>query len=102
MTEKRILIVAGEASADRYGARLVQRLRALNGSDSIHFYGTGGDAMRAEGVLLLSHIRELAHIGVREALSSLRTYYRTFRGLIRHTDAPRPDLAGLLDYPDFN
>ncbi len=58
--------------------------------------------MRAEGVLLLSHIRELAHIGVREALSSLRTYYRTFRGLIRHTDAHRPDLAVLLDFPYFN
>jgi lipid-A-disaccharide synthase len=102
MTEKRVLIVAGEASADRYGSRLVRKLRALNGSDSIHFYGTGGDAMQAEGVHLLGHIRELAHIGVREALSSLRTYYRTFRLLIRHAEAHRPDLAVLLDFPDFN
>jgi lipid-A-disaccharide synthase len=102
MTNKRILIVAGEASADRYGARLVRKIRALHEPDSIDFYGTGGDEMQEAGVHLLCHIRELAHIGVREALSSLRTYYRVFRHLIRHADAHRPDLAILLDFPDFN
>lgn len=58
--------------------------------------------MQREGVHLLCHIRELAHIGVREALSSLRTYFRTFRLLIRHAEKHRPDVAILLDFPDFN
>jgi lipid A disaccharide synthetase len=47
---KRILIVAGEASADRYGARLVERLRCLHGHDALQFYGTGGDEMQKAGV----------------------------------------------------
>jgi lipid-A-disaccharide synthase len=99
---KRILIVAGEASADRYGARLVQRLKSVHGSDALSFYGTGGDEMQKAGVRLLCHIRELAHIGAREALSSFRTYYRTYRELVRESAERRPALAILLDFPDFN
>lgn len=99
---KRILIVAGEASADRYGARLVQKLRAMHGAGELEFYGTGGDEMRRSGVRLECHIRELAHIGVREALTSIRTYYRTYRRLIALSESDPPKVAILLDFPDFN
>jgi len=102
MAKKRILIVAGEASADRYGARLVERLRTLRGSNAIDFYGTGGDAMQNAGVHLVSHIGELAHIGPREALSSLRMYYRTYASLVRISETQPPDLAILIDFPEFN
>jgi lipid-A-disaccharide synthase len=100
--KKRILIVAGEASADRYGARLVERLRALHGPDAIDFYGTGGDAMQKAGVNLVCHIGDLAHIGPREALSNLRTYYKTYKQLVRISRTRTPDLAVLLDFPEFN
>lgn len=99
---KRILIVAGEASADRYGAQLVQKLRAIHGSQSLSFYGTGGDEMQKSGVQLVCHIRKLAHIGVREALASLKTYYGVYRKLIRSSAEDRPAIALLLDFPDFN
>jgi lipid-A-disaccharide synthase len=104
MTEaaKRILIVAGEVSSDRYGARLVAKLKAMYGSDELSFYGTGGDEMQKAGVHLICHVRELAHIGVREALSSLRVYYRTYRRLIKESARQAPHLAVLLDFPDFN
>jgi lipid-A-disaccharide synthase len=100
--QKRILIVAGEASADRYGARLVERLIALHGAEALSFYGTGGDEMQKAGVHLLHHVRELAHIGVREALSSLRTYYKTYQDLLRDSMAQPPALAILIDFPEFN
>jgi lipid-A-disaccharide synthase len=99
---KRILIVAGEASADRYGARLVERLRSLHGTDSLDFYGAGGDEMQKAGVRLLCHIRELAHIGVREALANLRTYYRAYQRLVSHSAQKPPDVAVLMDFPEFN
>jgi lipid-A-disaccharide synthase len=102
MALKRILIVAGEASADRYGARLVDALRHQHGSGDLEFYGTGGDAMQRAGVRLLCHVRELAHIGAREALSSLRTYLKTYRRLINESAAQPPHVAILLDFPDFN
>ncbi len=99
---KRILIVAGEDSADRYGARLVARLRSINGTDALEFYGTGGDAMAKNGVRLLGHVRDLAHIGVLEALSNLRTYYGIYRRLVNESVAQPPALAVLMDFPEFN
>lgn len=101
-SKKQILIVAGEASADRYGARLVQELKALHGADAINFYGTGGDAMKAAGVDLLCHIRDLAHIGVKESLSGLPVYYRIYQSLIKESARRRPEMAVLLDFPEFN
>jgi lipid-A-disaccharide synthase len=102
MASKRILIVAGEASADRYGARLVDALRSRQDPTLLEFYGTGGDAMRQSGVHLLCHVRDLAHIGAREALSSFRTYFQTYRRLVNESTARPPNAAILLDFPDFN
>ena len=99
---KEILIVAGESSADRYGAALVERLKYMHGDGNIHFIGTGGDAMQAAGVKLLAHVRDLGSIGPREAASGLRAYYRVFRQLTDYAAARRPDVAVLLDLPDFN
>lgn len=98
----RVLVVAGEASADRYGAELVRRLGALPGNGNLRFYGAGGDAMQAAGVELLCHVRELGHIGPREALTGLRTYFRTFKLLLRASAAEPPRVAVLLDFPEFN
>ena len=47
---RRVLIVAGEASADRYGARLVSQLQLLHGTRALEFFGTGGDDMEKAGV----------------------------------------------------
>jgi len=99
---KRILIVAGEASADRYGARLARKLRTLHPGDSLQFFGTGGDAMEREGIQLLCHIRLLASIGPREALAHFRVYYETFQKILRSCLDDPPAVAVLLDFPEFN
>jgi len=102
VNKKEVLIVAGESSADRYGAALVECLRNKRVSETIHFVGTGGDAMQAAGVELLAHVRDLGHIGPREAISGLRAYYSAFRRLTDYAKTLRPDVAVLLDFPDFN
>jgi lipid-A-disaccharide synthase len=99
---KTVMIVAGEASADRYGSRLVQALRTLPGHGDLRFIGTGGDRMAAEGVELLGHIRDLAHIGPREAIAHLRVYLRVFSRLRQLARELKPSVAVLLDFPDFN
>jgi lipid-A-disaccharide synthase len=68
----------------------------------VDFYGTGGDEMQKAGVHLVSHIGELAHIGPREALSSLRIYHATFKRLVGTCRIQPPDLAVLIDFPEFN
>jgi lipid-A-disaccharide synthase len=97
-----ILLVAGETSADRYGAALVRKLRALNSGRALSFFGTGGDEMERAGVELLCHIRELAGIGIRDALRNMHTYLRVFKQLQQLCRERRPAVAVLLDFPDFN
>ena len=99
---KNILIVAGEASADRYGASLVKTLQSVHGAETFHFFGAGGDEMGKAGVELLSHIKELAHIGPRDALANLAKYHETFRKLTRAALSQSASLAILLDFPEFN
>ncbi len=58
--------------------------------------------MAGEGVDLLCHVRDLAHIGPREALAHLRRYLRTYRDLVDRARKRRPAVALLLDFPEFN
>jgi lipid-A-disaccharide synthase len=97
-----VLVVAGEASADRYAARVVERLKEAAGSRSLRFVGTGGERMRAAGIELLADIRDLANIGPHEALAHLRKYIATYRALGREIEGRRPVVALLLDFPEFN
>src|SRR2546428_6316698 len=99
---RRILIVAGEGSADGYGARLVESLKRRHPEGGIEFFGTGGDRMAGAGVELLGHIRKLSSIGPREALERFAVYYETFRTLLREAAARRPAVAVLMDFPEFN
>jgi lipid-A-disaccharide synthase len=98
---QKVLIVAGESSADRYAGRLVRKIQERT-NGPLSFFGTGGDHMEQAGVRLHAHIRDLAHIGPREALAQLRKYYETYRLLLRKVAEERPSLAVLLDFPDFN
>ena len=101
-TSQQIMIIAGEASADRYGAALVRSLAAMHDKREIRFWGTGGDAMRAAGVELLAHVRDMGLIGVGEVFSGLSSYYQLLRRLTNRAAAQPPNVAILLDFPDFN
>jgi len=96
------MIVAGEASAEKYGARLVGSIRARRPSSDLCFYGTGGDEMQKAGVDLLCHIRDLASIGPREALSHMYKYVATYRALLRRSRQTPPAVSVLIDFPEFN
>lgn len=97
-----VLLVAGETSADRYGAELIRKLRNLRAGQELNFFGTGGDEMQRAGVDLLCHIRHLHGIGLREALQHLPGYFRTFRLITETCRRRRPAAAVLLDFPEFN
>jgi lipid-A-disaccharide synthase len=97
-----IMVVVGETSADRYGASLVRNLRSLPSTRDAAVFGTGGDEMKAAGVELLCHIREMHGIGLREAMHHLPGYFRTFRALLEACRRRRPAVAVLLDFPEFN
>src|SRR5262252_3858607 len=96
----KFLIVAGEASADLYGAEVVRALRRK--FDDAQFYGLGGPRMRNAGVELEGDISKTAVVGPFEALSSLGILYSVFRRLSDRVEAEPPSAAVLIDFPDFN
>lgn len=96
----RILISAGEASGEMYGAQLMEEL--LRRDAGIEFFGVGGDRMRALGCDTVVDARDLAVVGIVEILRHLPKIYRRFDQLIAEADRRRPDLAVVIDSPAFN
>jgi lipid-A-disaccharide synthase len=74
---RRILIVAGEASGDRYGAGLMEAVHRL--APGVTFRGIGGPAMREAGLDPLLDAERIAVMGFFEVLGSLRTIRQAFR-----------------------
>jgi lipid-A-disaccharide synthase len=96
----RILISAGEASGEMYGAQLIEALRRQD--PSAEFFGVGGERMRAAGCDTVVHAADLSVVGITEILSHLPKIYRRFRRLLREADKRSPDLAVVIDSPAFN
>lgn len=97
---KEILVVAGEASGDLHGARLVSELRRL--VPGLVTFGLGGDELRAAGLQPVAHSSEVAVVGITEVLRVLPRIREVFAALLAEVDRRRPDLAVLIDFPDFN
>ncbi|HEX8817809.1 MAG TPA: lipid-A-disaccharide synthase [Terriglobales bacterium] len=101
----RILISAGEASGELYGAQLIEAMRrrdALVGQKTASFFGAGGDRMRAAGCDTVVDSKDLAVVGITEVVSHLPRIYGLYRRLIAEADRRRPDLAIIIDSPSFN
>src|SRR5580698_5732867 len=96
----RILISAGEASGEMYGAQLIEALRRRQAS--LQFFGVGGDRMRAAGCDTVVDAKDLAVVGITEILNRLPKIYGLFHKLIAAADARPPDLAIVIDSPAFN
>jgi lipid-A-disaccharide synthase len=96
----RILISAGEASGEMYGAQLIEALRRRD--PSLEFFGVGGDRMRAAGCDTVVYAKDLAVVGISEIVSHLPKIYGLFHKLIREADQRRPGLAIVIDSPAFN
>jgi lipid-A-disaccharide synthase len=102
----RILISAGEASGEFYGAKLMEALRCQLSHQTpppaLEFFGVGGDQMRAAGCDLLVDAREISVVGIVEVIRHIPLIYRRFREVVREAERRRPDAAVLIDFPDFN
>jgi lipid-A-disaccharide synthase len=100
MAPRELLVVAGEASGDLHGARLITELRRRVADLTI--FGLGGDEMRAAGLEAVAHSSEISVVGITEVLKILPRAREVFADLLREVDRRRPALAVLIDFPDFN
>lgn len=94
------LLVAGEASGDLHGARLIEVLsRRVPGA---RFVGMGGPKMQAAGLEPLYDVSEISVMGFVEVLPKVVRILGVMAGLAAWAAEHRPDAAILIDAPDFN
>lgn len=96
----RILLVAGEASGDLHAANLLAALDRLE--PSVEAFGVGGERLRALSFECLARSEELSVMGLAEVLREVPRLVRLARRVRREAVARRPDVAVLVDSPDFN
>ena len=95
-----IMIVAGEASGDMHGAKLVAAMRER--APDIRVCGIGGPALAAQGVDILYDSSRLAVVGIVEVISHFRFIREAMQALEKRLREHPPRLLILIDYPDFN
>jgi len=96
MAYPEILISAGEASSDMYGARLAKALRERTGAT---LFGMGGPRMGEAGVELIADYHEVAVVGITEVLHKIPTVVGVQRRLAHEAIRRRASLAILIDSP---
>jgi lipid-A-disaccharide synthase len=95
-----LLLVAGEASGDLHGARLLAELRRRD--PGLHAFGLGGDELREAGLEPVAHSSEVAVVGITEVLRVLPRVRQVFRRILAEVDRRGTRTAVLIDFPDFN
>jgi lipid-A-disaccharide synthase len=94
-----VYVIAGEASGDVLGARLVAALRARR--PELEFAGIGGERLAEQGMASLFPMRELSLMGLLEVLPNLRRLARRLRETEADIATRRPALLVTIDSPGF-
>ena len=98
--EPHFLIIAGEASGDLHGAKLVQAL--LDAYPKARFTGMGGGRMRDAGVNTLFGIERMGAVGFVEIFSDFGHYFGVYRALVKEIASLKYTAVILIDYPTLN
>lgn len=94
-----IYLIAGEASGDVLGSRLMDAIAARR--PDVRFAGVGDEAMAAHGLASLFPIQELALMGLVEVLPKLRRLRARLAQVTTDIAARRPDVVVTIDSPGF-
>lgn len=102
MRERResLLFVAGEASGDLHGSKVVASLGSI--APDLRVYGVGGDRMRQAGAELTHHVRDFAMIGFAEVVRHVPRLKAAMDDILDQVAQRGTRAAVLIDYPGFN
>ena len=93
-------IIAGEASGDLHGSKLIEALKEKDAKAQVRFWG--GDLMQNAGGDLVKHYKSLAFMGFWEVFVNLRTILNNISYCKRDILDFQPDAIIYIDYPGFN
>ena len=95
-----ILIIAGEASGDLYGAKLAKEILTLR--PNAHIVGIGCEHMNQAGVKLLMDAKDMAVVGMIESKNQIKSIVSARQKIRNYLKDNKPNLIILIDYPGFN
>jgi len=97
--KKKIFIITGEYSGDIHASNVVKSLKQIT-SDYI-FEGIGGDNLKAQGVKLFEHTKNLSAMGISPKI--IYNHYKLGKRVVEYLKNDyKPDLVLLVDYGGFN
>ena len=94
----KLFIIAGEASGDQLGAKLIAAMQAAG---PISLSGVGGPLMVEAGLNSLFPMSDIAVMGLVPVLKRLPLLIRRIKVTALAVMATRPDVLVLIDAPDF-
>ncbi len=95
-----VAIIAGEASGDLHGAKLIQAMQKKK--PGLFYCGIGGPALKQAGVRILVEASELTVVGITEVFAKLPGILKGMGTIKKLLNSLKPDLLILIDFPDFN
>ncbi len=101
MANYKIFIIAGEASGDLLGAKLITSLKNQS-ENNIEFYGIGGDKMESKGMKSLFPMGELSLMGFAEIIPHLPHLLKRIKETESEIKILKPDIVVTIDSPGFN
>ncbi len=95
----KIYLIAGEASGDNIGAKLMKALKIQN--PNVEFYGIGGEKMQEQKMNLLFPAQELSVMGFLEIIPHIFKFIKLIKQTIEDIIRIQPDLVITIDSPGF-
>ncbi len=100
MSAPKIMLVAGEASGDQLGGRLMAAIKGR--LPQAEFIGVGGPRMVGEGLDSLFPMDEMSVMGLAEILPHIPHLLKRIRQTAEFALAQKPDVVITIDAPDFS
>ncbi len=96
----RYYLIAGEASGDIYGAKLIESIKQTDPEAKFRFWG--GDLMLAQSNNIAMHYSKTSFMGFWEVIKNIRTIRKMFVFCKEDITKFKPDCLICIDYPGFN
>ena len=96
---KKFFIIAGEASGDFLGSKLIAQIK--NKDKNAEFIGVGGDLMKKQGFRSIFDMDELSIMGFFEVLPHIAKILGRIEKTARVIKNEKPDYVITIDSPDF-
>ena len=97
----KLVVIAGEASGDKIGGKLMAALKELSDRD-IDFYGVGGASMVKQGFTQFFPMSDLSYMGISEIIPQLPNLLTRIKKTVNNIENIEPHAVITIDVPDFS